>query len=513
MATPNPPPSNGAPRRTSALYNWVSTLGLVLIVIGIIGGLMMVLSDALLPAVPAYLGLMYVPLLMLIVAGVVMYPLGYALARRKQARGEALRLPLRIQIDFTLPRHRNIFLATLAVGIVSLAVAVIGSFQAYQAMETNTFCGQMCHSVMGPEYTAYQHTPHARVKCVECHIGSGVGWYIHSKTSGMRRLAALLTNSYARPIPTPIQDMRPARETCEECHWSSRFVGYKEKVLTYYTSEETSPEIKMRMLLKIGGADSPFMKGFGIHYHMQVANKVEYISKDRQRQEISWVRVSRADGRVTEYNNEEAALTDPEKKTLPVRRMECLDCHNRPAHDFKSPMHAVDEALAAGTLNRALPFIKVQAVKALDGKYATEADARAGIRKSLTEFYKAKRPEVLEKQGALVNQTVTALQTIYATSFFPEMKVKWSAYPNNLGHRDWPGCFRCHNDKMVSAKGEKVFTDCTKCHLILAQGDGAERGASVNFSRGQAFTHPGTGEVMKEYAKCTECHAGGAELY
>lgn len=525
MATDKTPP-RGSPKdkmpstggseqapESSAISNWLSQLGLALVVIAILGALGLVVAGAILPSPPVYMGLLFVLPVLLVLVGVILFPLGYALEKRRRALGTAgMRAP-QILIDLGLARHRSILLLLLMGGIVASLVFMIGSFATFQTMDSNEFCGQVCHSVMTPEYTAYQHTPHARVKCVECHIGSGVEWYVHAKFTGMRRLAAILTHSYVRPIPTPISDMRPARETCEECHWSARFAGYKEKVRTYFTKGEDNPEHKLRLLIKIGGNDSPFMKGFGIHYHMLGANKVEYIARDRQRQEISWVRVTRGDGSVTEYNNEEFPLTEPERKAAAVRRMECLDCHNRPAHNFKSPVDAVDEAMAAGTIPRNLPFIKVQAVKALDGKYETTGEATQGIADSLMAYYKENYPDTLTKKSDALNKAIVNLQGIYKTSFFPEMKVKWSAYPDNIGHRDWPGCYRCHTAKMASADGKQVFSDCTKCHLILAQGNSVNRAAPVNFTKGEVFVHPGFNEKIKEYTKCIDCHTGGADLY
>jgi len=497
----------------SPLFNWTSTLGAVLIAIGIAGSLMLIVTEFLVPGAPPYLGVLFLPLLILIALGAVLVPVGYVLAKRKQARGETLRLPLRLAIDLTIPRHRYVLLAALLSGMAAMVVGVIGSFQAFQVMESNAFCGQACHTVMKPEFTAHQVTSHARVKCVECHIGSGVGWYVHSKMAGTRRMWKLASGNYSRPIPTPIADMRPARETCEECHWSSRMIGYKEKVRVYYASGEDSPETKMRMLIKIGGGDSAFMKGFGIHYHMQAANKVEYAARDSQRQEIAWVKVTRADGSSTEYVHQELGGDAEELKQLPVRRMDCLDCHNRPAHEFISPVDSVDQALAAGRITRKLPNIKVRAVKALDGRYESSALARQGIADSLTKYYQEERPEVLTKQADDLKKTIAVLQSIYEKSFFPEMKAKWSAYPDNIGHRDWPGCFRCHNDQMKSAQGKMVFTDCSKCHLILAQGAAVDRGAPVDFSKGKVFDHPGYGDKISEYSKCMDCHTGGADLY
>lgn len=498
----------------SALYNWISVVGLGLFVLGVGGSLTLFGVDLLVTNAPAYLGILYIPTLMMVVPGIILLPLGYVLAKRKRARGEELALPLQISIDLTIARHRYLLMGLFVGTVAGVAALAIGSFQAFRAMESDTFCGQLCHSVMAPEAIAHGETVHARVPCVACHIGSGVDYYIHSKTAGMRRMLAMIVGSVQRPIPTPIKDLRPARETCEECHWSTRMIGYKEKVHTYFVSGEKSPEHKMRMLIKIGGADSTYMKGFGIHYHMMAANKVEYVARDRQRQEIAWVRLTHSDGTVREFANSELPLTDEEKKTLPVRRMDCLDCHNRPAHNFKSPVDAVDEALAAGQLSRRLPFIKVQAVKALDGKYPTTAAAMEGIAERLTNFYKEEHPEVLEKQADAVKETINDLRGIYKSSFFPEMKASWSAYPNNIGHRDWPGCFRCHTDQMKSVSdGKPVFTDCTKCHLILAQDAQVEKGGVVDFTKGKPFDHPGYGDTIREYTKCIDCHTGGADLY
>ena len=500
-------------RKDGAFSHWVSQLGILFISIAILGAIGLMVAGWVLPSPGVYSGLLFgIPLVFVLIGGVLI-PVGYFMRRHRLAMGlgEA-RLPP-ITIDLTLPRHRTVLLLIGIGAAACVIVFAVGSFATFQAMDSNEFCGQTCHKVMMPEYTAYQSAPHARVKCVECHIGSGVEFYLHSKLTGLRRLAAIVTGKYERPIPTPIVDMRPSKEVCEECHWPGRFVGYKEKVHNYFTKGEDSPQHQLRLLLKIGGTDTPFMKGFGIHYHMLSENKVEYVARDRQRQEISWVRVTHKDGSVVEYNHQEFPLTPEERKQLPVRRIECLDCHNRPAHEFKSPMDTVDQVLAAGTLTRSLPYIKVRAVKALDGKYETTDEAMKGIADSMTDYYKENYPDVIKQKGEALNGAIAELQTLYKANFFPEMKAKWSAYPNNIGHRDWPGCYRCHTDKMVSAQGKTIFTDCTKCHLILAQGKTVDTSASVNFSKGAAFIHPGFSDTIKEYTKCIDCHTGGADLY
>jgi hypothetical protein len=205
------------------------------------------------------------------------------------------------------------------------------------------------------------------------------------------------------------------------------------------------------MLVKIGGEQTTFLKGAGIHYHMLIASKVEYVATDDRRQEIAWVRVSRGDGSVTEYNNEDNPVSEEERGNYEMRTMDCMDCHNRPSHQFPAPMLSVNEALMEGTISRELPSIKVQAVRAIDTPYDSTNEAVVGIANALRAFYRNEYPEVFEKKNADVVRTIKKVQDIYRNTVFPEMKAKWSAYPDNIGHRDSPGCFRCHNDVMKSA--------------------------------------------------------------
>jgi hypothetical protein len=266
------------------------------------------------------------------------------------------------------------------------------------------------------------------------------------------------------------------------------------------------------MLVKIGGEKTAFLKGSGIHYHMLIANKVEYIATDEKRQEIAWLRVSRGDGSVTEYNNQDNLLSPEERASLEVRTMDCMDCHNRPAHQFPTAMHSVNEALEEGTISLALPTIKLQAVQAIDASYESGEEARTSIASQLRNFYRREYPDVYERKNADLERSVAKIQEIYRTTVFPEMKAKWSAYPNNIGHRDSPGCFRCHNDAMESTTGNVIFSDCSRCHLILAQGDDISQ-VNINIEEGLPFIHPADGEEISEYTECVDCHTGGAETY
>ena len=495
------------------LFNLTSLAGVGLILISVPSSLFFFLLELTSDASPAYVGVIYAVLLPLILLGLILIPIGMLLKRRKVRRGKIPGGPEQWVIDFSRPSHRYTVLILLVGAVVVSVIMAAGSYRVYQATESNSFCGQTCHSVMNPEWVTHQDTSHARVKCVECHIGSGAGWYFRSKLSGLKRLLAIAANTYSRPIPTPIHDLRPARETCEECHWPSKFIGYRELTRTYYLSSRKNPPFRIRMLIKIGGRKSKLAAGSGIHYHMLLATRVEYIARDAKRQNIAWVRIKRSDDSVTEYIDVDEPLTEDEKQTLEVRVMDCMDCHNRPAHKFIAPMNAVNSALEHKLISAELPYIKLEATKALDTAYETTEEAMAGLANHLRNFYRAKFPEVIEEQAEDLKRAIAQVQRIYRRSNFPEMKANWSAYPDNIGHRDWPGCFRCHNENMKSPEGFTIFTTCNKCHLILAQGTNIERAQEVNFSKGLPFFHPGDKEYVEEYSQCVDCHTGGAEVY
>jgi hypothetical protein len=266
------------------------------------------------------------------------------------------------------------------------------------------------------------------------------------------------------------------------------------------------------MLVKIGGEKTTFLKGSGIHYHMLIANKVEYIATDDKRKDIAWVRVSRGDGSVTEYNNQDNLVSEEERAKYEMRVMDCMDCHNRPAHQFPTAMHSVNEALEEGSISLELPSVKLKAVQAIDANYESDEAAQVGIANFLRDFYRNEYPEVFERKNSEVVRSIKKVQEIYRTSVFPGMKAKWSAYPNNIGHRDSPGCFRCHNDVMESKSGDTIFTDCNGCHLILAQGQSINQ-VNVNIEEGLPFVHPEDDDEIEEYTECVDCHDGGAAVY
>jgi nitrate/TMAO reductase-like tetraheme cytochrome c subunit len=478
-----------------------------------LGGVFFFLQETVFGESNPYAGILYLSATMVVVIGFFLIPGGMLWERHRQRTGhERSHAFSHFSLDLSKPEHRYGALLFLASGALVLVLVGIGSYQSFHATESVEFCGQLCHEVMEPEWVRYNDSPHARVSCAECHIGAGADWFVKSKLSGLRQIWAVAVDSFSRPIPTPIHDLRPARETCEECHWRRKFTGYKELVRSYYLSDEENTLHQMRMLVKIGGEKTTFLKGSGIHYHMLIANKVEYIATDEKRQEIAWVRVSRGDGSVTEFNNQDNLLSEEQREQNGVRIMDCMDCHNRPAHQFPTAMHSVNQALEEGSISLALPTIKLQAVQAIDSTYESGEAADVGIANRLRDFYRNEYPEVFEQKNADVVRSIKKVQEIYRTTVFPTMKAKWSAYPNNIGHRDSPGCFRCHNDVMESASGDTIFTDCNGCHLILAQGQSIDR-VNVNIEEGLPFVHPEDDEEISEYTECVDCHTGGAETY
>jgi hypothetical protein len=487
-------------------------LGLLLVVSGFLSGLFLFALEMILEAA-SYLGALYLLFTAIFLLGVALVPLGL-LNGRNGAKGRPKKRSWNVHFEFDLAKRKHLYatLALLISGPLVLFLLGFGSYRSYQATESPGFCGQLCHSAMHPEWTTYQTSSHARVACVECHIGEGADWFVKSKIDGLRQVWAVTVNSFSRPIPTPIHNLRPARETCEECHWPQKFIGYKELVRAYYLADEENTPHRLRMLVKIGGEQTGFMKGSGIHYHMLIASKVEYIARDPRRQDIAWVRVTRADGSVSEFDNVGEPLTDAEKAALELRTMDCMDCHNRPAHQFLSPMSSVNMALEQGAMPKSLPYVKVQAVKALSERHETTEEAMVGIANYVRNYYRKEYPEILENRSEELTQAIQVTQAIYRRSVFPAMNADWSAYPNNIGHHYSPGCFRCHNEDMKSSDGEVIFTTCNKCHLILAQGESVDE-VSVDFHEGLAFVHPEDGSTIEEYMDCIDCHTGGGDVY
>jgi hypothetical protein len=345
---------------------------------------------------------------------------------------------------------------------------------------------------MEPQFVAYQHSPHAQVECTACHIAPGAKSFVQAKLGGLHQVYDTVRGEVEKPIKG-WERVHIDQRTCETCHWPKRFVGNLDRTYVHYLDDSTNTPYAVRLLLKVGGGDPTHGPVGGIHWHMNLANKVEYIATDPKRQRIPYVRVTDEKGRLTEFKTKGFEL-DPAKHML--RTMDCMDCHNRPAHHFRTPNDAVDLAMSLGKISTNLPSIKREAVIALTKPYATKTEGRQAIDAAL----RAKFPGRVE-----VSAAVGEVQRIYDTYYFPEMKTEWSIYPNNIGHKDFPGCFRCHDGehKTVDGKGIINSKDCNACHTILGEARAAE--VSQLDGRGLKFKHP---EEGWEDLRCFDCHNG-----
>ncbi len=415
-----------------------------------------------------YIGLIFFLILPgIFVIGLVMMPIGAFWHRRKlRAAGE---LPAEYpKVDLNRPLFRRAAVWVGALTVVNAIILSVGSYRGVEYMDSANFCGQTCHTVMQPEYTAYLNSPHQRMGCVQCHIGPGAGWFVRSKLSGVRQVFAVTFHTYDRPIPSPVEQLRPARETCEQCHWPLMFTADKLIVNRKYSDDEKNTVLTTVLLMKIGGQDGD--AAVGIHgRHLDVKSRVQYIATDRQRQMIPRVTYLDDNGKEVQFTTTDPKPTPQQLAAGESRAMDCIDCHNRPAHTFQLPERAVDQSMTDGLISPELPFIKKKAVEVLKVKYVDRDDARKRIASTLNDFYQSSYPDAYRDKRSMIDAAIREIQAIYLRNVFPAMNVTWGTYPNNLGHADFPGCFRCHDGNHSTADGNRTISnDCDACHTLLA---------------------------------------------
>lgn len=500
-----PTRATGLTRLQELLRNPISIVGFAVAVVALGNILFLFFIDLTRPHPSPYVGILaYMVAPAFLVAGLALIVGGALYARRKKTEALGAK-PGYLRLDFNDPAQRGAAAFFLSFMVVFIGMSVIGSYRAYEFTDSVSFCGQLCHNVMNPELTAYQLSPHARVACVDCHVGAGATWYVKSKLSGTRQVFKAVLNTFPRPIPTPVHNLRPAQETCEECHWPNKFYGAQLKVFNHFASDEKNTPRQIRLLIKTGGGDPNTGEPEGIHWHMNISNEISYIATDEQRQTIAYVYVKDMQGRVTEYYLKDSSLTKDQIAKTPRHRMDCVDCHNRPTHIYVPPDTSVDRSLTAHRLDATLPYLKQQAVAALTGNYATTDAAMQGIAKTVFEFYASKYPDLAKTREREIRGAIDELQRIYRSSFFPEMKLDWKTHPNNIGHFYFSGCFRCHDGNHVSPEGKVIRKDCNICHTILGQQENAINIASVP---GLEFKHPvDLGDLTA--VTCSDCHSGG----
>jgi hypothetical protein len=491
----------------SAGRNWITIIGLLIASVNFLLIIVLFLISTLFSKSGTYLGLfIYIILPGFLLFGLIMIPAGMIISRRKtmgSTQNGKRRLPY---IDLNNSYHRNAFVIFTIVTVIILFLSTYGSFEAYHLTESVEFCGTLCHKVMEPEYTAYQNSTHANVACVECHVGSGASWYVKSKLSGLHQVYAVMTKTYKSPIETPLHDLRPARETCEKCHWPQKFYDRKLQSKKYYLSDSINSEWDIILQMKTGTEYKELGFIEGIHWHINPDISIEYISEKDKREEISFVKyTNKTTGEVIVYKNPDIEISDSTIAATTPRTMDCIDCHNRPSHNYRSPSVYFDKAMLKNDVSKEIPFIKKTAMGILRNNFTTKDTALMGIREGITNFYKSDFGDFFEKNYAKIDQSIVSLQKAYSQNSFPGMKVTYDNYPDHIGHLESDGCFRCHNDTFVSENGRKITRDCNLCHTIIGQGSQGMI-QYTNIKDKLEFHHPvDIGTVWKE-SNCSECH-------
>lgn len=410
-----------------------------------------------------YIGILtYLILPMIFVAGLIIIPVGAILYRRKLRRLEGKEdTALMPVFDLNLQSTRRWLLIFVAATMFNIVIIAGATFKGVHVMETVEFCGLACHSVMEPEYTAHQRSPHSRVACVECHVGPGADWFVKSKLDGAWQMVSVALDLYPRPVQTPLHNLRPARDTCEQCHWPTKHVGDKLRVIKHYEEDEANTELTTALVLRVGGTQGS--TSHGIHWHVNPGVSIRYRS-DETREDIYEIEFTEDDSELKRFSVRNA----PEDGGV-WREMDCVDCHNRPTHIYQSPGPAIDTAIEDGRIDRSLPFVKREALRIIQVQYESHEVAREGMAGELKAFYTENYPDIAVEKAAALDTAVQALGDIYSVNVFPQMNVWWDTYPNHIGHEQSDGCFRCHKRSMRTDDRQQVSNECETCHVLLAE--------------------------------------------
>ena len=492
-----------------SFYNWLSIVGTSIAFTAFFLIVFFFCVSVIFNQGGSYLGLViYIVLPVIMIIGMLLIPIGMLIQIRHRNKqifiSEGMKWP---KIDLNDQKHRNAFTLFAIGSFVFLFLSSIGSYEAFVYSESNEFCGTLCHSVMEPEYSTYQKSAHARVGCVECHVGEGADWFVRSKLSGLYQVYAVTTNNYPRPIPTPIANLRPAQETCEHCHWPEKFYSKRTKFQRNFLTDKYNTEWNITQLMNIGPDHHTQQLSEGIHWHINPDIKIEFMSADEKNEFIQWVKYTNT--KTGEIHIYEDLMMEPDSAfyaDAKLRTMDCMDCHNRPSHVYLSPPDFIDEYLAFGKLDQNLPYIKMAAMEALKDSYFTTDSANLMIAKKVKEYYSQNHPELAKNKAKDIKISIDQIRTAYHENSFPEMRVKWDVYPNHKGHLESNGCFRCHDNYHSTKDGRIISKDCNLCHLIIEQG----KPNSLEFAKlGKSleFKHPiDIGTDWKDY-NCTDCHA------
>ena len=487
------------------VYNPITFFGAGLA--GLSFGLIIFLTilEFLSPETKPYMGIItFIILPVFLLIGIFLFVFGMLRERRRLEMGVMRRKQFMI-IDLNDPKQRRIITLFSTGAVLLLFFSAFGSYKAYEFSDSDEFCGEMCHEVMAPEYTAYLSSPHSRVGCVTCHIGSGAAWFVRAKISGAYQVYSVLFKKYSKPIPTPVKDLRPAAGTCEQCHSPEHFFSEIRREFNYYLYDEKNTKSSLSMLLKIGGGNIELGKVEGIHWHMNIANKIEYIHTDELRNEIPWVRQTSLDGtyKIFKKRNFKGDLSALPEENL--RTMDCIDCHNRPSHIYHPADKSVNLSMFLGRIDESLPFIKNIAVNALEESYSTKENGLDSISYSIRDFYNDNYSSIAEEKKENISNAISEIQKIYDRNYFPSMRVSWREFPNHISHLYDSGCFRCHDGEHFTDDGEMIRRDCNLCHTIISQT--TSKGETLVSMSGVEFVHPVDLEEPIADQRCVDCHA------
>lgn len=406
-----------------------------------------------------YVGIIFdlcLPALFLV--GLLLIPIGIWWKRRSlRAAGE---LPTHYPaVDLRNPVFRRSLGLVLLVTAINFVIVGTASYRGVAQMDKPSFCGQSCH-VMAPEWTAYHVSPHGHVLCTECHVVSGMSGYVTAKLNGSRQLIHLVLGDYSRPILAGGK-VPAGSSTCVHCHNPEKFIGDKLVVKTSFGDDEKNSPTQSLILVHVGGKD---MAGRLSGIHGAHLGRVEFISTDSENQTIPWVATTNGDGSVREFVSTDTKVPEGGEKHL----MNCIDCHNRAAHSFDTPVNALNKAMASGRLNASLPFLHKEGLALIKADYVSQEDAASKIAAGLENFYRSQYPDTLSQKKSEIDQAGKVLTAIYGENVFPDMKLTWGTHPNNAGHNDYPGCFRCHDGSHNAKDGKTIGNDCATCHNLLA---------------------------------------------
>ena len=488
-----------------SFYSWTTIIGAVLSAISFLFIVFTLAISFIFPSEGgSYLGLFtYIILPVFLVIGLAMMPLGTVRKMRKDKRREIQREVKFPIVNLNDPSQRKVVFIFLVGTAIFVLFTALGSYEVFHYTASNEFCGTMCHSVMEPEYVTYHGSAHARVQCVECHVGSGASWYVKSKLSGLYQVYSVIAKAYPTPIETPIHNLRPAQETCEKCHWPQKFYDPKFVTKKHYLTDEENTEWNIQLLMKTGPQHSAMGLSEGIHWHINPDVKIEYTSNSKRDTIVEVVYTDLSTGKTRVYKDDVNSI-ESSPASHQTKSMDCLDCHNRPSHDYLSPTHFVDNEITAGNISKSIPEIKLIAMEVLIKEFPTKDSAMSYISFKINKYYSDYYEEFYENNKPLLEDAIAAIQDGYKKNIFPFMKAQWNKYPNFLGHIESMGCYRCHNDNFKSEDNHIISKDCTLCHSIKAQGPAGDM-EYANADSSLIFNHPFEMDDWKEMA-CFECH-------